>query len=511
MDNSAFLEGQELVTHVAHGAPRTRELRALRRKRGRRGSKRKQSKSVDGNSRKRQRLRSSSGSRKRPRIDESRHQRGRSSQREAAKRRGSSFPRHGERGRRVSSTKTSLNPSSRSRSKPGRKVRQERSREITARKTSRKKSSNDDDMCWNYMRGNCRRGASCKWLHEKRHETPSNADLLRRKPTHSNGSAPLRSSKSRPNSTAKKSRIPCKDTHELKKYRGYYRCRLCSKTLSEVFLCRNCTWAACIKCLDARTKSKKGSTRVVGSKTNPKMKKRPRVKIEVRTDSEKNIIGAEKISTSKIRKTQPTKSKNTRRSNIQETQNSTVPVNKKKLVTKKKISAKVQKNAVDEQTSTSEPLINDNFEIVSESEEGITLMSLTSSDMCARLRSTGKEPLMKVAQIFEDEELDGEDIAGLTRRELCQLLPKLGMRKKLERFVIDLESKPANLSVEQKTKHSTDSPQKLWIDSLVEGGSSPLAKENGSVTKNIEGNSARVAAGRSSRRRRRRRRRRKEP
>jgi len=63
------------------------------------------------------------------------------------------------------------------------------------------------------------------------------------------------------------------------------------------------------------------------------------------------------------------------------------------------------------------------------------LTSLTSKALCEKLRSSGAKILKKVAQIFEEQEIDGDDLTLLTYEELSQLLPKLGMRKKLERFV----------------------------------------------------------------------------
>jgi hypothetical protein len=63
------------------------------------------------------------------------------------------------------------------------------------------------------------------------------------------------------------------------------------------------------------------------------------------------------------------------------------------------------------------------------------LTSLSSKALCEKLRSDGAKVLAKVAQIFEEQEIDGDDLTLLTYEELSQLLPKLGMRKKLERFV----------------------------------------------------------------------------
>jgi len=66
---------------------------------------------------------------------------------------------------------------------------------------------------------------------------------------------------------------------------------------------------------------------------------------------------------------------------------------------------------------------------------GDMLSSLTSEGLCEKLKSSGTKILSKVAQIFEEQEIDGEDLTSLTHEELCELLPKLGMRKKLEKFV----------------------------------------------------------------------------
>jgi len=66
---------------------------------------------------------------------------------------------------------------------------------------------------------------------------------------------------------------------------------------------------------------------------------------------------------------------------------------------------------------------------------GDMLSSLTSEGLCEKLKSSGTKILNKVAQIFEEQEIDGEDLTSLTHEELCELLPKLGMRKKLEKFV----------------------------------------------------------------------------
>merc|ERR1712079_715355 len=49
----------------------------------------------------------------------------------------------------------------------------------------------------------------------------------------------------------------CKGLHKLKKYKGYYRCRMCSKTLPQVFLCCNCDWAGCEGCIESKMKRKK--------------------------------------------------------------------------------------------------------------------------------------------------------------------------------------------------------------------------------------------------------------
>jgi len=64
--------------------------------------------------------------------------------------------------------------------------------------------------------------------------------------------------------------------------------------------------------------------------------------------------------------------------------------------------------------------------------------TLTSQQLCRRLRNSGKPTLLKIADIFEDQELDGEDITTIMYEELCEILPKLGMRKKLQKFMAEI-------------------------------------------------------------------------
>lgn len=63
---------------------------------------------------------------------------------------------------------------------------------------------------------------------------------------------------------------------------------------------------------------------------------------------------------------------------------------------------------------------------------------LTSQQLCYRLRKTGKPTLQKIADIFEEQELDGEDMTTIIYEELCEVLPKLGMRKKLQKFMAQM-------------------------------------------------------------------------
>jgi len=64
--------------------------------------------------------------------------------------------------------------------------------------------------------------------------------------------------------------------------------------------------------------------------------------------------------------------------------------------------------------------------------------NLTSEWLCHKLRESGKPTLQKIADIFEEEELDGEDMTTIIYEELVEILPKLGMRKKLEKFMAQL-------------------------------------------------------------------------
>jgi len=71
--------------------------------------------------------------------------------------------------------------------------------------------------------------------------------------------------------------------------------------------------------------------------------------------------------------------------------------------------------------------------------EGISaLRQLSSEELCSKLRETGKSILGKVADIFEEQELDGEDLTSIIYEELCVVLPKLGMRLKLESFLDEM-------------------------------------------------------------------------
>jgi len=86
---------------------------------------------------------------------------------------------------------------------------------------------------------------------------------------------------------------------------------------------------------------------------------------------------------------------------------------------------------------------------------GEELGSLSSQELCEKLKSTGTKTLVKVAKIFEDEEIDGEDLTSLTHEELCVLLPKLGMRKKLEKFVGKMGFKLVTLPDEESSSKSS--------------------------------------------------------
>jgi len=71
-------------------------------------------------------------------------------------------------------------------------------------------------------------------------------------------------------------------------------------------------------------------------------------------------------------------------------------------------------------------------------EDKCWVSSLTSEQLCLSLRNSGKPTLQKIADIFEEQELDGEDLTTILYEELCEILPKLGMRKKLQKFMSNL-------------------------------------------------------------------------
>jgi len=86
---------------------------------------------------------------------------------------------------------------------------------------------------------------------------------------------------------------------------------------------------------------------------------------------------------------------------------------------------------------------------------GEELNSLSSQVLCEKLKSTGTKTLVKVAKIFEEEEIDGEDLTSLTHEELCVLLPKLGMRKKLAKFVAKMGFKLVTMADEEPSSKSS--------------------------------------------------------
>jgi len=88
--------------------------------------------------------------------------------------------------------------------------------------------------------------------------------------------------------------------------------------------------------------------------------------------------------------------------------------------------------------------------------------TLTSEWLCDRLRKSGKQTLQKIADIFEEQELDGEDMTTIIYEELVEILPKLGMRKKLERFMAQLGVKLPHRSeaVEEDSAYFEEIPQK---------------------------------------------------
>jgi len=104
------------------------------------------------------------------------------------------------------------------------------------------------------------------------------------------------------------------------------------------------------------------------------------------------------------------------------------------------------------------------------------LRQLSSEELCGKLRETGKPILSKVADIFEEQELDGEDLTSIIYEELCVVLPKLGMRLKLESFLGEMgitmpkilpevEERPRKKRKLEFTSasNSNELDKKLWI------------------------------------------------
>jgi len=331
-----------------------------------------------------------------------------------------------------------------------------------------------------------------------------------------NGIAPLR----KPMNADTKTK-PCKGFHKLKKWKGHHRCRLCKKIFPEVYLCRNCDWAGCEKCINlikSRRRSKGLRPPDAEKKSaGVKLKQVKTEKLSSRASKSVDILRADKkakkkvksvkskqIKTEKLSSRVPksmillesdkntgsnieltgnrSKTKSTRGKSktiirkLKETRKENVPA--KKLIAKeKKIMSRNQEPESQGNSTQSTPFSN--FEIVSESEEDVTVYSMSSIELCGRLRSSGKDVLRRVADVIQKEELDGEDIIALTQRELSLLLPKLGMRKKLQRFLAELDKK----SVERATflegcRKNKEAIKKPWFASLAKRRALMLSSSN---------------------------------
>jgi len=94
----------------------------------------------------------------------------------------------------------------------------------------------------------------------------------------------------------------------------------------------------------------------------------------------------------------------------------------------------------------------------------VDLRTLTSKNLCQILRRSGVEALARAADIFEKEEIDGDDLSSITDVEISKLLPKLGMRMKLHRYLAKLGYHLPGLKSgkEKSVRHSSTSKRKTF-------------------------------------------------
>jgi len=514
MDMTAFLEGQELLMHVAHGAPRKSDLFGMRRKMERDA---RLKRLLNGHSRKRQRPRSTLRSKKVARRDGSLLQHGGVSNDSAFRVPNSN---KGERRKGFllqpikSECKTTLGPnkssgrlspkhilskaSSESHAKPEQTGLQAKPRKklqkikpvaktvisgrtVEKRISPRKKIQKIKPVAKPVISGRTVEKSMSKSLNNlAKAESGKNKVKVK-------GNASTRKPKLKTTSHLKTK--ACKGLHKLKKYKGYYRCRLCSKTLRQVFLCCNCDWAGCESCIESMMKRKKsnrvGQTKstVTNNKKMPTEKKQSSKEKagKSRAARRKNMAGNRDT---KCAKSPKAKTTNNRRKITKSEHEDSI---------KRDFSLKVEMANPKTTTPTVQTSVNTHVnytnttshsDIVSGFTEVVSVRSMTSDELCERLRRSGKEVLVKVAAIIEEEELDGEDVVDLTRRELSLILPKLGMRKKLQKFLAEFTNTSGDSA--ENGGQILKASKKPWIVSVAERSSRPMnrGKSSGSSTSN---------------------------
>jgi len=115
----------------------------------------------------------------------------------------------------------------------------------------------------------------------------------------------------------------------------------------------------------------------------------------------------------------------------------------------------------------------------------IDLRSMSSKSLCQNLRRSGVEALARAADIFEKEEIDGDDLSSITDIEISKLLPKLGMRMKLQRYLVKLGCHLPGFSSgkEKSVRHpSTNKRKTLTEHSSVRTSSSSVPSSKRKLT-----------------------------
>lgn len=113
----------------------------------------------------------------------------------------------------------------------------------------------------------------------------------------------------------------------------------------------------------------------------------------------------------------------------------------------------------------------------------VDLRSMTSKNLCQLLRRSGVEALARAADIFEKEEIDGDDLSSITDVEISKLLPKLGMRMKLHRYLAKLGYHLPNSGKEKSARHSSTNKRKTFPEnSSVRTSSSSIPSSKRKLT-----------------------------